>query len=645
MRNHLILLSRRTKQFIVVFIDVAIAMIATWVAFSLRLDNFGFPEPYQWHIYLLVPFLFLPIFIRLGLYRAVFRYVGMAVMWTIMQALLLYAIVFFLILFAWAPVGIPRSIGVLQPLIFLLFIAGSRVSARFWLNGIARRRQKDPTVRLLIFGASAAGAQIAEAMLKLPRVMLVGFVDDDKQMSGKTINGQYVYAAEEIHQLIQSYSVTDVLLAMDKLDRQRRNSILTALRKYHVRVRAIPDMAAFAQGKITVSDIQELEISDLLGRDSVQPDTALIQGNIAGKVILVTGAGGSIGSELCRQILAARPSKLLLLEHSEYSLYSIHGELSARVEIGTLALEIVPLLGSVRDYVRLREICNAWRPDVIYHAAAYKHVPLVEHNPAEGVRNNILGTYNLARVAVEGGIPDFVLISTDKAVRPTNVMGASKRLAEMILQALTSTTEVPFLHAPTTSIPAVNSTKFAMVRFGNVLGSSGSVVPLFRQQIREGGPITLTDLEVTRYFMTISEAAELVIQAAAMAKGGDVFVLDMGEPVKIADLARKVVELSGLTVRDDQHPEGDIAIQVTGLRPGEKLYEELLIGENPERTAHPRIMKAHEDYLPWDQLQVALLRIFEAADNNDVATIHKTLKNLVSGYEYGEVVDWIKLAE
>jgi FlaA1/EpsC-like NDP-sugar epimerase len=394
-----------------------------------------------------------------------------------------------------------------------------------------------------------------------------------------------------------------------------------------VAVRTLPSLNDLAQGKVNVSDLRELDIDDLLGREPVQPNGLLLNLNTLGKRVVVTGAGGSIGSELCRQIVRTQPKQLLLVDMSEFALYQIHQELLAVAD----GVELVPLLASVCDEVRMHEIMDTWKPHTVYHAAAYKHVPMVEHNPAEGVRNNVWGTRVCAEAAARNGVRNFVLISTDKAVRPTNIMGATKRLAEMVLQALAEQR---------------GTTTFSMVRFGNVLGSSGSVVPLFREQIKNGGPITLTHADITRYFMTIPEAAQLVIQAGAMGQGGDVFVLDMGEPVKIIDLARRMVELSGLTVRDKADPSGDIELAVTGLRPGEKLYEELLIGDNPQATQHPRIMKAHEQFVAWPELQVRLQALSLAVGANDVPAIRGLLQQLVSGYQpTGEVVDWVHLAQ
>jgi nucleoside-diphosphate-sugar epimerase len=455
-------------------------------------------------------------------------------------------------------------------------------------------------------------------------------------------------------------------MALPSVSRQRRNDILARISPLRLAVRTLPAMADLVSGKVSMSDVRDLDIDDLLGRESVKPNALLLNRNTHNKTVLVTGAGGSIGGELCRQILQTQPKQLLLVEMSEFALYQIHQELQSLAaaglaypsqQVGThessqvgdtgpatkSVTEIVPLLASVCDEVRMQEIMDTWHPHTVYHAAAYKHVPLVEHNPAEGVHNNVWGTRVCAEAAVRNGVRNFVLISTDKAVRPTNIMGASKRLAEMVLQALAETN--PAMSVQGGSVPT-SRTCFSMVRFGNVLGSSGSVVPLFREQIRNGGPVTLTHADITRFFMTIPEAAQLVIQAGAMGTGGDVFVLDMGKPVRIADLARRMVELSGLSVRDDDNPEGDIKIAITGLRPGEKLYEELLIGENPIPTQHPRIMKAQEPFLPWKQLQESLGALHLAKGVNDVALIRGLLQQLVSGYQpTGEVVDWVYLAQ
>ncbi|MFL9879106.1 nucleoside-diphosphate sugar epimerase/dehydratase [Herbaspirillum rhizosphaerae] len=645
MKRRVIHLSRMSKQGIAAFSDVVMSFLATWCAFSLRLDTPNWPDGFQWHVYQLAPVLALPIFVRLGLYRAVFRYTGIAAMVTVGKAVALYGVILFSLLLWLGLPGVPRSIGLLQPLLLLIFVGGSRAFARIWLSRADADRKHQKDARLLIYGAGAAGAQIAEILLQRQQLILIGFLEDDPELFGKTINGQRVYASGDAEDLIEAYGVTDVLLALPSISRARRNEIIENLHRHQVHIRSLPDLTDLARGKITVSDIHELDIVDLLGRDPVPPNPALISRNITNKVVLVTGAGGSIGSELCRQILVAKPSILLLLDHNEFSLYSIHRDLQERLEEMKGDTQLITLLGSVRDLERVRQIFSTWRPRTVYHAAAYKHVPLVESNPIEGVRNNVFGTYNVARAAIENGVSDYVLVSTDKAVRPTNIMGATKRLAEMTLQALAAAETPVFLDGHSIPDSRRNLTRFAIVRFGNVLDSSGSVVPLFREQIKAGGPITLTDPQVTRYFMTIPEAAQLVVQAGAMTEGGDVFVLDMGDPVRILDLAYRMVELSGLSVRDDQVPDGDIEIKVTGLRTGEKLYEELLIGENPQPTAHSRIMKAHEDFLPWTKLKDELNQLATVMESHDLKALKIILQRLVSGYQpVADSVDWIDLA-
>jgi FlaA1/EpsC-like NDP-sugar epimerase len=612
---------------------------AVWVAFSLRLDTLHWPQGHQWWPYLVAPTLAAPIFVRNGLYRAVFRYSGMAAMRALGIAVLVYTALFFgvLLLMTWPEV--PRSIGLLQPIMLLLLVGSSRVVARLWLNSLSRSQRRGSSVsRLIIYGAGSAGVQMASAIASSHEFLLIGFVDDNPALRGLTINGVNVHAPLELPDLLEKYAVTEVLLALPSISRSRRNEILNELQPLPVHVRSVPGLSDLAHGRVALADIMELDAEDLLGREPVAPNQALVARNLAGKVVLVTGAAGSIGSELCRQILAEGPTRLVLVENSEFGLYSIHQELEimrrtfSPEEAGSMT-ELIPLLANVRDHTRMAQICRAYRPHTLYHAAAYKHVPLVEHNPLEGAANNVLGTLNTARAAIEAGVDHFVLVSTDKAVRPTNVMGASKRLAELVLQALSATPVVNFvLEDGSPGAPVNNRTHFAMVRFGNVLGSSGSVVPLFRRQIRSGGPITLTHADVTRYFMTIPEAAQLVLQAGAMAEGGEVFVLDMGQPVKIIDLAYRMVKLSGLTVRDETHPDGDIAIEVTGLRPGEKLYEELLIGDNPEHTAHPRILKAREDFVPWDVFQADLLVLQLAVANNDTTALRNLLLKRVTGF-------------
>lgn len=662
-------LPRSIKRLVVLLVDAGLCLLSVWLALYLRLGFFvSFSGQTVWAVIASV-MLALPIFVASGLYRSIFRYSGLPAMVSVARATLLYGVAFSAIFTFWTVEGVPRTVGLIQPLLLLLLVGASRAVARVWLGGMYQQQLRKAFLpQALIYGAGDAGRQLASAMANSPEIRVVGFLDDDERLHGNFINGLVIYNPADFAEVLSDVPVTDVLLALPSVSRNRRNEIINNLKPYKVAVRTLPGISDLATGKLSLSDVRDLDIDDLLGREPVKPDQLLLNQNNYRKTVLVTGAGGSIGSELCRQILKSRPKQLLLVEMCEFALYQIHQELQASVmysdnrgckHVGGVvgngefvlratepqhaAIEIFPLLASVCDSGRMNKIMETWKPDTVYHAAAYKHVPMVEHNPAEGVRNNIFGTWVCAEAALRNSVRNFVLISTDKAVRPTNIMGASKRFAEMVLQALAGV-------APSVLDQSVKDsstgTIFSMVRFGNVLGSSGSVVPTFREQVKNGGPITLTHVEITRYFMTIPEAAQLVIQAGAMGQGGDVFVLDMGQPVKIIDLARRVVELSGLTVKDDMQPDGDIEITVTGLRPGEKLYEELLIGDNPEPTQHPRIMKAHEDHLSWSQLEKSLNALSAAINTNDVGVIRNILQETVNGYEPSSgVVDWVQLAE
>ncbi|HUR87790.1 MAG TPA: nucleoside-diphosphate sugar epimerase/dehydratase [Ramlibacter sp.] len=618
------------KRSVVVALDFVLALVATWVAFTLRFDTANVPQGNQWIIYALAPAIALPVFVKFGLYRAIFRYTGMAALGATARAVGVYAVVLLavvLLLQRQGFEGLPRTVAVMQPIVYGVLVGASRALARYLFSGRGNR----PERRLLIYGAGSAGVQTAAALASTRQYALLGFIDDDVRKAGRTINNARVYLPAEIANLVDRLGVTDILLAIPSAPRQRRNEIIGKLSEVPVHIRTLPGMEDLASGRVTVSDLRELEIDDLLGRPPVAPDPALLARNSAGKGVLVTGAGGSIGAELCRQVLREKPARLLMLDHSEFALYTIHEELTALAAKLNLATELVPLLGTVTSYPRVQEICRTWQPEVVYHAAAYKHVPMVEHNPAEGVANNVFGTLNVARAALESGAAHFVLISTDKAVRPTNVMGATKRVAEMILQALSQSASPEFRDFDPKSVAVANRTHFVMVRFGNVLGSSGSAVPLFRKQIAMGGPVTVTHADVTRYFMTIPEATQLVVQAGAMAQGGEVFVLDMGEPVRILDLVKRMVALSGMTVRDALHPAGDIEVVISGLRPGEKLYEELLIGDDPHPTPHPRIMQAREQFIAWPQLAPRLRALADATERNEVATIRAILAELVPG--------------
>lgn len=628
-------LPRRVKQLLVLVADILVALCAVWFAFYLRIDQIGLPIQQQRYAYL-AALLFVPVFVRMGLYRAIFRYAGMPAVLATVLATAIYGVLYLGVLL-WAQwLGVPRSVGLIQPMVFLLLAGGWRLAARRLLSRGSGKGAK----RLLIYGAGEAGVQTARAIELMREFTVCGFVDDDPGKVGRTINAAPILGSDAVQEFVRHHAISDILLAIPSLDRTGRRAIIERLHELPVHVRTLPGMLDLASGRVSVADFQELDVEDLLGRDPVQPDRALLAQNLHDKVVLVTGAGGSIGAELCRQIVLERPCQLVLLEHNEFGLYTIHRELLALCRQHCLPVAVVPKLGSIRNLRRLRGVFAEYRPQSVFHAAAYKHVPMVQDNPTEGVLNNVFGTLNVVRAAMETGAEDFVLISTDKAVRPPNVMGASKRMAELVLQALArSDSEIDFGaldSAPREpQPPIINHTRFCMVRFGNVLGSSGSVVPLFREQLARGGPLTVTHADVTRYFMTIPEAAQLVLQAGAMGVGGEVFVLDMGEPVRIMDLARRMVRLSGRTVRDAEHPEGDVAIRVVGLRPGEKLFEELLIGDNPEPTAHPRIMKAREKYLAWPELLPLLVRLREAARHADVQGIHQVLRQAVSGYARG----------
>lgn len=653
LRNRLVNLPRRHKRVLQVITDVVLVWTSLWLAFVVRLGDSKAIEPLTGHLWLFLaaPVIAIPLFIRFGMYRAVMRYFGNDALLAIAKAVSISALLLALAVYWYqdAPKVIPRSMVFNYWLLSLLSIGGLRLLMRQYFMGdwysssqpfkFSRRDEGLP--RVAIYGAGAAGNQLVAA-LRLGRGMrAVAFIDDDPGIANRVIAGLRVYNVKHIQQLIDETSVDEILLAIPSATRARRREVLELLEQYPLHVRSVPGFMDLASGRVTVDDVQEVDIADLLGRDAVPPQQALFERCIRDQVVMVTGAGGSIGSELCRQIVSTGPTTLLLFEHSEFNLYSIHSELEQRIRRESLAVRLVPILGSIRNPQRLLDVMRSWAVNTVYHAAAYKHVPMVEHNIAEGVLNNVLGSTYTAQAAVRAGVEHFVLISTDKAVRPTNVMGSTKRLAEMVLQAL-SRESAPVLFGDNEGLHQVNKTRFTMVRFGNVLGSSGSVIPLFHEQIRRGGPVTVTHPNITRYFMTIPEAAQLVIQAGAMGQGGDVFVLDMGQPVKIAELAEKMIHLSGLSVRSDRNPYGDIAIEFSGLRPGEKLYEELLIGDDVIATEHPMIMRANEDHLPWEDFKAVLGELLQAVEQDDYDRVRQLLRQTVSGYApEGEIVDWI----
>lgn len=620
-------LDRFYKRLIMVLADLFALPLALWSAYALRFAEWWpahYIEPFWW-LFLVTPVVGVLIFARLGLYRAVVRFMGGQAMMAVLKGVLLLALLMSAGVYFFGIQGFPRSVPINFALLALVYVGGTRILVRGyyqWLN--KHYADKEP---VLIYGAGTAGMQLATALKNGREFYPVAFVDDDNDLSGSLLQGLKVYPAEQAPALLQKYNISRLLLALPNANKQQRKRILDLFEHEPVHVQTVPSMQEILAGTATVDQLREVELEDLLGRDPVPPRLELLNSSIQDKVVLVTGAGGSIGAELCRQILHIEPKILLLYELSEYSLYAIEQELNAMNREQGGAVMIVPLLGSVCHRPRLEAVMARYAVHTIYHAAAYKHVPMVEHNLFEGIRNNVVGTRIVGETALKYGVERCVLISTDKAVRPTNIMGATKRLAELILQDLAQRSE---------------STIFSMVRFGNVLGSSGSVVPLFRKQIASGGPVTVTHPEITRFFMTIPEASLLVIQAGSMAKGGDVFVLDMGESVRIEHLARRMIQLTGLEVKDDDNPDGDIEIAFTGLRPGEKLYEELLIGENVSGTSHPKIMRAEEETLDGAHIDEYLQQLADAEARQDFQQARAILEKAVVGFKpSSDVVDYL----
>lgn len=607
-------LPRSAKKTVMLFGDGLISVVASVLAIYLR---FGYLPPITGSLLFATVFgsgLCWAVFWLGNAYRTLFRHISGQAVRIIARNMLVYTIPYAAIFTFYGVPGVPRTLGLLQPIILALLILCQRTLIGRGVTYLGTAGARSDSTRVLIYGAGAAGRQLYASLLDTNEIVAIAFVDDDATMVGQVIDGAKVHSPADIEHLIKTRDITDVLLALPTAARMRRNQIIERMGQLGVNVRSLPSMLDLAQGRIEVSDLRSVATDDLLGRSRVAPRTEMLKRNIENKVVLITGAGGSIGSELVRQIAQHGPSRLILLDHSEFAMYVVHREIEQQVAASGQDIDVVPVLGSITNERLVRSLFEKWEPHCVFHAAAYKHVPLVEQNVVEAVENNVIGTYRLATIAHEYGTPNFVLISTDKAVRPTSIMGSTKRLAEQVLQALAATNP---------------QTCFSMVRFGNVLGSSGSVVPLFRRQVYEGGPVTVTDFRMTRYFMLIPEAAQLVIQAGAMADGGEVFVLDMGEPVKIIDLARSIIALSGLTVRDRSNPGGDIEITEVGLRPGEKLYEELLIGENSEPSEHPLIMRARESFVPWARLQLAILEIERLARLNDECAILAAIRELV----------------
>ena len=616
-------LPRVYKRIISVSADVVALFFSLWAAFSLRFEQkFWLPDQEQLLIGILTVGFTIGIFVKLGLYRAVVRYLNDRAFLTIVGGVGASALILILSGY-WLEVLVPRSVPFMYAAFAFIFVSGSRIGVRMLVARPIRYNKE----RVAIIGAGETGLQLCQALNQGTEYNPVAFISFLASNHKTLINGIPVYDIKFIEKAIFAHSVQRLLLALEPASEVNRKKLLKQLEPLSVPVQTVPSMSELISGQKRINDIRDLEIEDLLGRDPVRPDNAQIADSLYGKSVMVTGAGGSIGSELCRQILRHRPRLLVLFEQSEFSLYSIERELQAINRIEGLDVDIHPLLGSVCHRRRCESVMRAFRIQAVYHAAAYKHVPLVEHNVIEGLQNNVFGTWHTAEAAVSAGVERFVLISTDKAVRPTNVMGATKRMAELVLQALAQ---------------RQSTTIFSMVRFGNVLGSSGSVVPLFRDQIRDGGPLTVTHPDIIRYFMTIPEASQLVLQAGSMGEGGEVFVLDMGEPVKIVDLARRMIHLMGLEEKTDEHPAGDIEIVFSGLRPGEKLYEELLIGDNPQGTSHPRIMMAREVSLSWEKVEELLSKFTRASQAFDCKAVIELLVEANTAYSpNGELSDLV----
>ena len=656
-------LSRLAKQGMLTLSDSFLLVFSVISAFSLQHGAWFWPAD-NWNdplgiLILIAPFIAFPIFIYFGLYRSIVRYIEARAASSVGLAVSLYAFIWGLVVFLTGIEGISIAVMLINWLVALLVIGGSRLFARGLLNSHKLKINQNvrPLSRVMIFGAGEAGRQLAHALWFSEEFHLCGFVDDNKKLQGLELMGVPILAMAKLAKFVDQQQVSEILLAIPSASRNERNEIIRRLRHVRVRIRTLPGLSVLVRDQVGIADLHELEIEDLLVRELAVPDESLLQKQVRGGVVLVTGAGGSIGSELCSQILKRAPKILLILELNEFALYSVQRELLSQLKCEVdnendssksvrLLPRVIPLLGSVQDEGRLNILVQAWKPQVIFHAAAYKHVPIVEHNPAEGLKNNVFGTLAVAKVAINNEVPNFILVSTDKAVHPTNIMGASKRLSEMILQALGAEHSITF-KSMDSSVTTIRRTHLSMVRFGNVLNSSGSVIPLFRKQINEGGPVTLTHKEVTRYFMTIPEAAQLVMQAGAMSgkeDGAEVFVLDMGGAVKILDLARRMIEMSGFRVKDMDCPDGDIAIEVTGLRPGEKLFEELLMGDNVQLTEHPRIIKAHEEFIEWKYLESYLDALRLTIERNDIEGMQLILQKIVKGYRpHEEVMDWVDM--
>ena len=622
--KNIINLPRYAKKIIAVIIDLGLCIVCTWLAFYFRLEQFIKFNDITILSVLISISLAIPIFWLTGLYKTMLRFAGLSIIFTVAVATVTYGLLYFTVIGIYGIQNIPRSIGLIQPILLFLGISSSRIFVRYlFVSSLVSKSIKEKK-NILIYGAGNAGRQLLISLENNPEMKVVGFLDDYKQFHNQSFLGQTIYDPQKIYKIISNKKIDLVLLALPSINRRKRNQIIENLNKYKLTVKTLPKIQDIVDGKITVSDIVDFSIEDLLGRDQIKPNLELLSKNIKSKIVLVTGAGGSIGSELSRQVTMLNPKKLLLLESNEFALYRISEELKNKMP----NLNIVSLLINIQNSSRVEEVFKTFKIDTVYHAAAYKHVPLVEENICESIYNNVFGTFLIAQIALKYNVSNFVFISSDKAVRATNIMGASKRLAEICMQALYENHN--------------KNTKFAIVRFGNVLQSSGSVIPKFKKQIKEGGPVTLTHPDVTRYFMTITEASQLVIQAGAMAINCEVFVLDMGESVKIKDLIYKMIKLSGLTIKDSNNLDGDLEVKITGLRPGEKLYEELQLGENPQKTYHEKIQKAQDPFIPLNQLKIDLDNLSNLLDENKAVEAKDMLSKIVLSYRSNsKIVDHI----
>jgi FlaA1/EpsC-like NDP-sugar epimerase len=621
-------LHRYIKKVLAITIDIILCVFAIWLAFYIRLEEFILLKDINYNIILLSVTLVLPIFWVFGVYRTLFRYAGLSILNTIGLSTFVYGLVYFLIIAIYGIKDVPRSIGILHPILLFVGVLSSRFFVKFLLTGtFGRSGDEQKKENILIYGAGSAGKQLLMSLENNTLYKVVGFLDDNPQLHSQNLLGQKIYNPKKINYLKQNKDVSLVLFAIPSINKFKKNEIIKDFNKEKLIVKSLPNVNDIIDEKISISTIKDFLADDLLIRDPVKPDQTLLNKNIKLKSVLVTGAGGTIGSELCRQIIKLNPKQLVLLELNEFDLYNTHNEL---IELNE-NLKIIPLLSNIQDQKKLEKIIETFKIDTIYHTAAYKHVPLVEANICEGVRNNVFGTLSVTKASINQKVQNLVLISSDKAVRPTNIMGASKRLAELCMQSL---------HNANDKI----NTNFSIVRFGNVINSSGSAIPKFRKQIKEGGPVTLTHPDVTRYFMTIPEASQLVIQAGALGKNAEVFLLDMGESVKIIDLIKRMINFSGLSIRDKDNEDGDIEIKITGLRPGEKLYEELLIGDNPQKTIHPKIKMTDEPLIPLNQLEKSLDQLSNLLNKHQAAEVKKFLEKTIKLYNSNsEITDYLHL--